>query len=147
MSLRSQLFLLAIFRLQFGMSSPQTMMSSDNKILSVDGDALDSLVEESASKGVPSCDDSGPGSTSTDDIESSTGNSNQEAYAAQEFERDLKRKILQEEDRNVQRARILVGIAFMTCVASVICGVYFFTVQSDQYAFEAEVSNDVVNQR
>ncbi len=127
------------------------MIANDEMFLpSVESDDVDQLAEESASKVVPYCSDgessisAEPASTSTDDIESSTGNSNQ-ASSTLEFERDLKRKILQEEERNVRRAKILAGVAFIACAAAVTCGVYFSTIQSDQYAFEAEVSNDDKN--
>lgn len=78
-------------------------------------------------------------STSTGDLESSTGHSTRGSGI--DSENELRRKIIQEEERNVRRARILVGIAFLACATAVTTAVYFFTKQSDQYAFEAEVSH------
>jgi hypothetical protein len=74
-------------------------------------------------------------STSTGDAQStsgshSTGNDN-----------DLRIKIIHEEEQNVRRARILVGIAFLLCTAAVTAAVFLFTKQSNQLAFEAEVSD------
>jgi hypothetical protein len=56
-------------------------------------------------------------------------------------EHDLRRKIIHEEERNVKRARILVGIAFLLCASAVTAAVYLFTTQSEQEAFENEVSH------
>ncbi len=81
-----------------------------------------------------------PVSTSTNDHESTS--SSTKGSSTQDIEHDLKRKILQEEERNVRRARVLVGITLIVCAATVICGVYFFTIESDQFAFEAEVRTD-----
>ena len=80
-----------------------------------------------------------PESTSTDDEESSSSSGNLTRGSTHDFEAELRRKILREEERNVRRARILVGVAFMACAAAITCAVYFFTKQSDQYAFENEV--------
>jgi hypothetical protein len=74
-------------------------------------------------------------STSHGDLESTSHNTKDGA------DDDLRRKIIDEEDRNVKRARILVGIAFLLCAAAVTTAVYLFAKQSEQEAFENEVSH------
>ena len=120
-----------------------TSVSTNNKInhTFLDRMALESLDEDlegerRAAEGENSVSDHGA-STSTEDEESSSGVSTKGSM--QDFEADLRRKILREEERNVRRARILVGIAFIACAATITCTVYFLTKQSDQYAFETEV--------
>jgi hypothetical protein len=80
-----------------------------------------------------------PGSISTDDVDSSTGNSTKGGSSALDFEVELKRNVLREEEKNVRRARLLVGISFLACAAAITGVVYFLTKQSDQSAFETEV--------
>ena len=77
-------------------------------------------------------------SASTGDAESSANQSSRASGV--ESENDLRRKIIQEEERNVRRARCLVGVAFFICTISVTTAVYLFTRQSDQQAFESAVS-------
>ena len=81
-----------------------------------------------------------PASLGTDEVESSTANSTKGGSSTQEYAGELNRNILREEEKNVRRARILVGVAFLACAAAITCTVYFLTKQSDQSAFEAEVS-------
>jgi hypothetical protein len=49
--------------------------------------------------------------------------------------------IIKEEERNVQGARILVGIAFLACAVAVSVAVYFFAKKSDTRSFEVQVSH------
>lgn len=122
----------------------QPSVSKKNNQTFLDRGALDSLAEEleGESRRAASADgefsvSADPDSTSTDD-EASSSSGHLTGGSTHDFEAELRRKILREEERNVRRARILVGIAFVTCAAAITCAVYFFTKQSDQYAFENE---------
>ena len=113
---------------------------------SLNREALESLAEELEGERAAAIATDGeysvsahPESTSTDDEESSSSGNLTRGSTVHDFEAELRRKILREEERNVRRARILVGVAFVACAAAITCAVYFFTKQSDQYAFENEV--------
>jgi hypothetical protein len=74
-------------------------------------------------------------SQSSGDVESTTG-----SQTTGTGDHDLRRKILNEDDRNVKRARFLVVIAFLLCASAVTTAVFLFTKQSNQVSFEADVS-------
>jgi hypothetical protein len=58
-------------------------------------------------------------------------------------DQDLRDRIIKEEERNVRGARILVGVAFLTCAVAVTIAVYFFAKKSDTRSFEVQVSHSI----
>jgi hypothetical protein len=79
------------------------------------------------------------------DVESSNGDSTSHFFEAPKKENDevkqMRDRIIKDEEIAVNKARLLVVGALVLCLAAVTSAIYVFARNGDQRSFELEVSN------
>jgi hypothetical protein len=96
-------------------------------------DLLDkSTKEEYTSEDEPELGGSNPTESATGDDKDRDGVLDQD--------KDLRNRIIKEEEKAVKKARVLVVVALCACIIAVSSAIYVFASNGDKFSFELEVS-------
>jgi hypothetical protein len=82
---------------------------------------------------------------SSSSMSGTSGQDHAHSTTSDERNKELRDEIIKQEEADVRKAKILVGIAFFICVISVSIAVFVFASQGEEYSFELDVSTPRTN--